>query len=155
MKHMCRYVVIIGPHSFMGMINSLLSLLAASSHLACISGLNLSRLKVPIMDEIFCSVAVILPQVICVDGVEFIAARDYVGEIGQSKDARVFYMVRAEPPDEMELLYETYPSAGISLWDGEQRIHVFSTKPSESLHEKVQPWDIQLFHDWNPLRSTV
>ena len=90
------------------------------------------------------------------DGLYYIiAARDRHGEIGESKDARVFYMVRAKPPDEMELLYEKYPSAGMSLWDGEQRIRVFSTKPSERLHEKVQPWDIQLFHDWNPLRCTV
>ena len=67
-----------------------------------------------------------------------------------SGDARVFYLVRAEPVQTMDALSQKYPSARPYLPCKANHVSEFSARKSENLHPMVEPWNIDTFNEWNP-----
>jgi hypothetical protein len=62
-----------------------------------------------------------------------------------SKDARVFFMVRAEPSDTMKVSIQGNPSIR-----GYVPSENCSLPKSQELHSMVQPWSNNAFQEWNP-----
>jgi SAD/SRA domain len=85
------------------------------------------------------------------DGLYYIiCARSRDDKDADPSNARVFYMVRAEPSETMSALHLQNPAAREFLPSLDKGTRDFSERPSEDLHESIDPWSIEGFHDWNP-----
>jgi alkylated DNA repair dioxygenase AlkB len=73
---------------------------------------------------------------------------------GHVMDARVFYLIRAEPQASMRKLMEEHRSLRyfLPLFEKETDFD-FSVKGSEELTGRA--WDVNNFHDWNPLTIRI
>jgi hypothetical protein len=85
------------------------------------------------------------------DGLYYIiCARSRDDKEADHSSTRVFYMVRAEPSETMSALHLQNPGFREFLPSLANGTRDFSERPSEELHESINPWSIDGFHDWNP-----
>ena len=73
-------------------------------------------------------------------------------------DARVFYLIRAEPLSFMRKLMDDNPSLeyflpALPMFETVDNHVYFSLKGSEDLTGRA--WDVNAFHDWNPLTVRI
>jgi SAD/SRA domain len=67
-----------------------------------------------------------------------------------SRDARVFFLLRAEPIRQMAILWKKHPSARAYLPCKANGTSQFSARKAEDLHSMVEPWNFETFDAWNP-----
>jgi len=73
-------------------------------------------------------------------------------------DTRVFYLIRAEPLSFMRKLMDDNPSLeyflpALPMFETVDNHVYFSLKGSEDLTGRA--WDVNAFHDWNPLTVRI
>ncbi len=92
------------------------------------------------------------------DGVYYVIAAMNKGDntvtahAGHIKDARVFYLNREEPQASMRNLMEEHQALRYFLPVFEKEVD-FGAKGSEELTGRA--WDVNNFHDWNPLTVRI